>query len=121
MSENGAMTTELVNTKDGTVLPLPIGTIADKCVWTSDDAAVYCGVPADPPRGSYPDDWYQGAAHFSDRIWKIDVAGRYASLVLDFSTDAGASLDAEALAIDPAKTMLVFVNRNDGSLWTYRL
>lgn len=116
------MRTELVNTTSGETLPLPIKTIADKCVWTTDDSAVYCGVPENPPAGyAYPDDWYQGAAHFSDRIWKIEVAGRYAQLVLDFSKEADGELDAESLALNQLGTVLVFVNKNDGSLWSYQL
>ncbi|HUY62611.1 MAG TPA: hypothetical protein VMV50_02390 [Candidatus Paceibacterota bacterium] len=121
-SQNGIMYMELVNMSDGTTTPLPISTIADKCVWTADSTAVYCGVPENPPTDAqYPDDWYQGVIHFSDRIWKIDVAGRYAQMVLDFPKEANSMLDATALAIDPAKTALVFMNKNDDSLWLYRL
>ncbi|MHB1770055.1 MAG: hypothetical protein ACYCPH_03200 [Minisyncoccota bacterium] len=116
------MQMELINTATGTTLPLPVATIADKCVWTADDSAVYCGIPMNPPANyAYPDDWYQGAVHFSDRIWKIDVTGRYAQLVLDFSKETNSSLDAEALAIDPSGTVLAFINKNDGSLWSYKL
>lgn len=117
-----AMRLELVNTATGESLPLPIATIADKCVWAADDSAVYCGVPLNPPfDAEYPDDWYQGAVSFTDRLWKIQVTGRYAQMVLDFSAEAKGSLDATALAVDPAGTVLVFVNKNDGSLWSYRL
>ena len=70
---------------------------------------------------SYPDDWYQGAISFNDRIWKIDVAGRLAELTLDFSSATGKPLDAEALAVDPLSKELVFVNKIDGSLWGYQL
>src|SRR3989344_3069019 len=121
-SSTGAMHMELVETKTGRVVPLPVATIADKCVWAADDSALYCGIPLAPSSEySYPDDWYQGAAHFSDRIWQIDVAGRFAQLVLDFSAASGGALDAEALALDPLTTILVFVNKNDGSLWSYAL
>ena len=113
---------ELINTATGETLPLPIATLADKCVWTADDTTIYCGIPVNPPSGvNYPDDWYQGAVPFNDRIWKIQVSGRYAQLVLDFPTETKESLDAEALAINPAGTVLVFVNKNDGSLWSYQL
>lgn len=116
------MRTELINATSGEALALPIKTLADKCVWAADDSSAYCGVPVDPPVNStYPDDWYQGAAHFSDRIWKIEVADRYARLILDFSQEAHGELDTEALAIDPLGSVLVFVNRNDGSLWSYSL
>lgn len=121
-ADAGVMRMELINTATGESLPLPVATIADKCVWSADDSAVYCGIPMDPSTGyNYPDDWYQGAVQFSDRIWKIDVSGRYAQLVLDFSKETKGSLDAEALAIDPANTTLVFVNKNDSSLWSYSL
>lgn len=118
----GALQMEVVDTKTGTALPLPVATIADKCVWTNDSTSIYCGVPMNPPTTyAYPDDWYQGAVSFSDRIWKIDVSGRYAQLVLDFTTEEKTALDAEALAVDPANTTLVFVNKIDGSLWGYSL
>ncbi|MDD2657181.1 MAG: hypothetical protein PHD04_00785 [Candidatus Pacebacteria bacterium] len=121
-TNNAALQTQLVNVATGETIPLPVATIADKCVWASDDSAIYCGIPADPPaNASYPDDWYQGAVHFSDRIWKIQVAGRYAQLVLDFTKETKDSLDATALAIDASNTTLVFVNKNDGSLWSYSL
>ena len=116
------MRTALVNTASGETLPLPVKTIADKCAWTADDSTVYCGVPTNPSAGyAYPDDWYQGVAHFSDRIWKIEVAGRYAQLVLDFPKETGVELDTESLAVNPLGTVLVFSNKNDGSLWSYSL
>ena len=121
-TQDTVMQMELVNTSTGDTIQLPVSTIADKCVWTNDESSIYCGVPANPPSDySYPDDWYQGVVHFSDRIWKIDVGGRYAQLVLDFPKETKGSLDAEALAIDSLNTTLVFVNKNDSSLWVYSL
>lgn len=121
-TQNNTMQMALINTATDIALPLPLATIADKCVWASDDSAIYCGVPVNPTASfTYPDDWYQGVAHFSDRIWKIDVIGRYEQLVLDFSQANKGALDAEALALDPAKSLLVFINKNDGSLWSYSL
>jgi hypothetical protein len=120
--QDDSMRMELINTTTAEIVPLPIATIADKCVWAADDSTIYCGIPVNPPAGKdYPDDWYQGAVSFNDRIWKIQVASRYAQLVLDFSTETKDSVDAEALAIDPLSTVLVFINKNDGSLWSYKL
>ncbi len=116
------MQMELVSTVTNEVIPLPVATIADKCVWTSDDSTIYCGIPVNPPENfAYPDDWYKGVVHFTDRIWKIDVSGHYAQLVLDFSKATNGSLDAEALAIDHSNSVLTFINKNDGSLWSYSL
>lgn len=120
--EGSTLKMMLVNTSTRTETALPVATIADKCVWSLDEKAIYCGVPTNPPASfAYPDDWYQGAAHFSDRLWKIDVDGRFASLVLDFKSVAESDLDATALALDPENKALVFTNKNDGSLWVYQL
>ena len=118
-----AMQMTLINTVTGETFPLPVATIADKCAWMADDSVIYCGIPMNPPADiAYPDDWYQGAVHFSDRIWKIQVSGRYAQLVLDFPKETNDdSLDAEAVAINSFGTVLSFVNKNDGSLWGYSL
>lgn len=118
---SNTMQLRLVNTVTNETIVLPVATIADKCVWASDESTIYCGIPIGPSTTyTYPDDWYQGAAHFSDRIWKINVSGRYAQLVLDFSKETNGSLDAEGLAIDPLSNVLTFVNKNDGSLWSYK-
>ena len=119
---NSVMQMNLVNTITRETIALPVATIADKCVWGADDSVVYCGIPVNPSANfSYPDDWYQGAAHFSDRIWKIQISSRYAQLVLDFSKENQGPIDVEALAINPAGTVLVFINKNDSSLWAYSL
>jgi hypothetical protein len=121
-TNNGELMTGLVGASTGEYIPLPVATITDKCVWTADDSAIYCGVPVDPStENNYPDDWYQGAISFSDRIWKIQVAGRYAQFVLDFTKDIKTPLDLVAPAIDPLASTLVFINKNDGSLWKYSL
>lgn len=121
-ADGGALHMDLVNTTTGESLPLPVSTIVDKCAWAANDFAIYCGIPVDPSTNyNYPDDWYQGAISFNDRIWKIDTAGRYAQLVLDFSKETNKQLDAEALAVDLSNTTLVFMNKNDASLWSYSL
>lgn len=121
-TSGGTLKTSLLNLASREAIPLPVATLADKCVWAANEKAVYCAVPMNPEAASaYPDDWYQGAVSFSDRIWKIDVAGRFAELVLDFSKEAADSLDATTLTIDPKNTVLVFKNKRDGSLWSYEL
>lgn len=120
--QNDALQSTLINTITNESVALPIATIADKCAWGSTDAAVYCGVPVDPSTNfAYPDDWYQGAVSFSDRIWKIDVTGRFAQLVLDFKQETNTTLDAIGLSVETGNTALSFINKTDGSLWVYQL
>lgn len=120
-ADGSGMSTALVEVATGALTELPLDTLVEKCAWTADDSLIYCGVPeAFDTSASYPDDWYQGAASFSDLLWKVDVAGRYAELVLDFPEEAEGVLDAIGLALNPAGTVLAFLNKNDGSLWVYR-
>lgn len=118
----GKLALSLVNLETRQELPLPLATIVDKCAWSYDETSVYCGIPVDPSsNNTYPDDWYQSAVTFSDRLWKINVQGRFAQLVLDFNQKTDRPLDAVALSIDPEGRFLTFVNKLDGSLWGYSL
>lgn len=105
-------------TRNATALPLV--TLAEKCVWEPGGRAVYCGVPT-ALAGNVPDEWYQGAKTFSDRIWRIDLDTRLATLVVDPGQVAGVAIDAVALAIDSESDILVFTNKKDGTLWVYDL
>jgi len=98
---------------------LPLATLTEKCVW-ADEVTVYCGVPTSMS-GSIPDDWYQGAVSFSDRIWRIDMTARVATLVVDPTQVAKTSIDAVALTVDPKQDVLVFTDKKTGSLWVYDL
>jgi hypothetical protein len=110
----------VLNVATGGVTALPLATLAEKCVWTSDESALYCGVP-ESMTGNLPDTWYQGTTSFSDRLWKIDLTSRLATLVIDPSQTAKTAIDAVNLSIDPNSQVLVFRNKIDGSLWAYSL
>ena len=99
---------------------LPLVTLAEKCVWETGGRALYCGVPT-ALAGNVPDEWYQGAKTFSDRIWRIDLNTRLATLVVDPGQVATVAIDAVALTIDPESDVLVFTNKKDGTLWVYDL
>ncbi|HET9641357.1 MAG TPA: hypothetical protein VFP46_00700 [Candidatus Paceibacterota bacterium] len=114
-------TSELVNVATGDVIPVPLATLAEKCAWSADESSLYCGVPRTMLTGTYPDDWYQGVLHFTDRLWRINVAGRYAQLVADVSNDADTPIDITSLTINRSGTVVAFVNKNDASLWVYSL
>lgn len=99
---------------------LPLVTLAEKCVWEPGGRAVYCGVPT-AVAGNVPDEWYQGAKTFSDRIWRIDLDTRLATLIVDPGQVASVAIDAVALTIDSESDTLVFTNKKDGTLWVYDL
>jgi len=100
---------------------LPLATMTEKCAWAHDSLTAYCGVPAASPQGTFPDDWYQGVVGFVDQLWSIDFANRVVLFVADLPKLTKAPIDAVSLATDTDQAMLFFVNRNDGSLWSYEL
>lgn len=111
---------QVIDTSSRTVTALPLSTFAEKCAWTPGGLAVYCAVPT-ALSGNMPDDWYQGAQTFSDRIWRIDLSTRLATLVVDPGQVADVAIDAVALSIDRMGDILVFTNKKDGTLWVYDL
>ncbi|HYF28975.1 MAG TPA: hypothetical protein VEA36_01255, partial [Candidatus Paceibacterota bacterium] len=111
--DRGKLYTQVLDVSARTTLPLPLATLPEKCVWTPDGSALYCGVPTSVA-GLLPDDWYQGARPFSDRVWRIDMATRVATLVFDPRQIAQVSIDAQALSLDSASDVLVFMNKSDG-------
>ncbi len=119
---NGALRLALVNASTREVIALPVQTLAEKCVWTRDSLSAYCAVPVSFPIANLPDAWYQGTVSFTDRIWRIDLTARVATLVADLpDLIEDEQIDAVALTLDPNEGTLVFQNKRDGSLWAYSL
>ncbi len=95
-----------------------LATLPEKCVWAANSLAAYCAAPIDPGTATYPDDWYQGSAHFNDRIWKVDPK---TGTTTELSDGEGNFLDAVNLALDKDQKFLLLVNKNDGTLWSLDL
>lgn len=101
-------------------ISLPVATFSEKCVWTRDSLSLYCGVPKSLS-GNLPDDWYQGALITVDRIWRIDLSDRVATLIIDPLEAGDALVDVTAPTLDGTEDVFVFRNKTDGSLWVYDL
>lgn len=114
----GKLLLSVYNMANHTATQLPVATLAEKCVWTPGSTGLYCGIPTALPAG-LPDIWYQGVNSFSDRLWRIDMDTRLATLVVDPFAVAEVSIDMVALTMDPVEDALIFTNKADGSLWAY--
>lgn len=118
--EGRTLRMSLLERATGEVTALPIATLSEKCAWSSDSTVVYCGVPR-TVSGTLPDDWYQGAVSFADRLWRIDVEGRVATMVIDPQVAGEVAIDMTGLRTDGRNDILTFRNKVDGSLWAYDL
>ncbi len=103
-----------IDQKDSFIAPFT--TLAEKCIWTSDEASVYCF----QSRGDFqnlPDSWYQGTVSFNDRLWRVDTASGETKLISELTTLAKDFMDAVDPAISSDGKYILFKNKKDFSLW----
>ena len=116
----GALTLFARVSASATAIEIPLRTIADKCVWSpSATATAYCAVPQGVVSQNFLDEWYRGAAHSSDSIWRVDVGAGSAELV--YTPDTGVVIDVMSPVIDRGGNYISFINATDRSLWLLRL
>lgn len=104
-------------------VPLDIATLVEKCAWTQDESAAYCGVPR-TLSGDAPDDWYQGTASFGDDIWRVNLNNGSVTKVATLTTSADASggtIDVVNPVVSTDGNTMIFMNKKDLSLWAVNL
>ncbi len=108
-----------VDKSSGKVLPT---TFADKCVWGKKNTNIlYCGTPTDTINQGEPDNWYKGATHFSDQIWKFNVLTKTSEVLVEPKKDFGVDLDLINPILSPDEDYIFFINKNDLTLWALKL
>jgi hypothetical protein len=82
---------------------------------------VYCAVPSQPIKAIYPDDWYKGTISFIDKIWQSNATTGEIKLISSIVDTSDRVIDAFNLGLDPKDDFLIFMNKNDLSLWSLDL
>lgn len=118
-SDSGLVSLGLRVSAASSTLPLPLRTIAEKCVWVPGRPLAYCAVPNTIPSARFLNDWYQGRVHTTDSWWKID--GQTGAVEQIFAYADSSPLDAESLVINDAGEYIAFRNAYDKSLWVLRI
>lgn len=118
-SRNNTIETYLYTIDEGKRDNVPFTTLPEKCVWgklsTKD---LYCAVPIQITQGNYPDLWYQGRTSFIDKIWYINTDTGEVRLLSDIYSAAGKGIDAINLKLDEREDFLIFMDKNDLTLWS---
>ncbi|MEX0934757.1 MAG: hypothetical protein WDZ70_00320 [Candidatus Paceibacterota bacterium] len=118
----GTITSYVYNQGERETTQLSIKTLAEKCVWsTEEENILFCAVPQTLSGGTYPDVWYRGDISFNDSFWRINTAtGREERIASpsDFEEDPVDAVDLQLIEEDE---FLIFRNKKDGSLWSLRL
>src|SRR3989338_2037836 len=112
----------IFNISEGKGIDAIVRTLADKCVWGNFyKEMVYCAAPSQPIAGTYPDDWYVGRVSFVDKIWGINAITGEIDLVSSIVDTSDRVIDAFNLGLDEKDSFLIFMNKNDLSLWSLDL
>lgn len=119
---NNDVVTSIYNLQKSTGTNATLRTMADKCVWGNKyKNLVYCAVPSQLPRATYPDDWYKGSVVTSDKIWQINADTGEIHLISSIVDKADRQIDAFNLVLDDKDNYLLFMNKKDLSLWSLDL
>ena len=99
-----------------------VQTLADKCSWGNFyKAVVYCGVPSRPTEAIYPDDWYQGTVSLSDKLWQINAETGELKQLSAITDQSDRTIDSFNVSTDTKDNFLLFMNKDDLSLWSLDL
>ena len=121
-TESGLAKSSAKNLQSGAITDILPVTLSEKCIWSvKNRGIVYCGSPVNGIGASEPDNWYKGATHFSDRLWRFDTNAEIAQILSEPKASLGLDIDVVELKLSPTEDYLIFINKKDLSLWALRL
>ncbi|MEN9389940.1 MAG: hypothetical protein RLZZ283_40 [Candidatus Parcubacteria bacterium] len=98
----------------------PVGTLIPKCAFIPNAAPLMlCAIPSSIPVGEYPDDWLLGRVHTTDDLWYVDAVNGTVTAAAAFE-NAG-PFDITNLQVSNDGGYALFINKNDGMLWSTTL
>ncbi len=101
---------------------LLLKTFPEKCVWgNAVKTDIYCANPTFSKQAEYPDDWYKGKVHFSDDIWKLDTLTGELTQLAKLKDLTNQEIDVVNLSLDEKDNYLIFINKNDLTLWSLKV
>ncbi len=118
-SSGSSLTLSAQLDKKASTSPLPIRTIADKCVWSpKEQFVVFCAVPQRPTPADFLGLWHRGEVHTADAWWRVDMSAGSTELLY---SPGDIILDVENPVIDDNGEYIAFMNAADKSLWLLRI
>ena len=121
-ADGSSVVTGFYTKKTGVSDVLGVSTLTDKCIWsTKEKTVVFCAVPQFISSGTYPDDWYKGKISFNDALWRINTADGSTEELFSPEFETGTSMDMTKLSLDQSEKTIIFTNKKDMTVWSYRL
>lgn len=115
-SQGKNLSLTLRNTQGKELYATGLATLPQKCVWVG-NKEIYCAIPSSyPPEATLPDSYLRAEFHTADRVVRIDTEKKEIRTVLGES-----NFDMENVIITKKKDYIIFVDRNNGTLWRIKL
>lgn len=110
------------NTLNDTSLEILPATLVEKCVWSKNRTNILiCGASEEGLGPDTPDSWYQGVAHYTDKIWRFNTDTETAEILLSPKANFDIDIDVMNPILSQNEDYLFFTNKNDLSLWALKL
>ena len=111
------------NMKTGINTSISFDPYPEKCAWSPTAAfGVYCTRPLSYASQTYIDGWHKGTDSASDGIFGYNFqTHRSAIIAVPGGKDGGIPSDILSLAVSPGDQYLLFIKKDDRSLWGVRL
>lgn len=111
---------------DNNLKDLSFKTLINKCSTnTYYGQLIICSVPKEIKNydSGIPDAWYQGFTSWNDNLYIINSDYAEGALLFDIKQDGGVfeNIDAKNLEINTIASHVLFINKNDGSLWSLNI
>jgi hypothetical protein len=120
LQQNGNNMLSIYDQKTKTSDDLGFVTFPEKCVWSKKNTGLfYCG----SPRIGIPADgvisWYKGQFQSSDAINFYNTKTKYLNQIVDLNLESKEDIDVINPMLSENENYLIFMNKRDGSLWSY--
>ncbi len=111
---------------DSNLKDLSFRTLVNKCGENNTyGELIICSVPKEIKNydSGLPDAWYQGFTSWNDDLYIVNSDYPTGALLFDIQQDGGVfdAVDARNLQINSDASHLIFINKNDASLWSLNI
>ena len=120
LQNGGSPELRFSNVSKDDAFEIPNPTIADKCVWATDNKNVYCAIPNNIYETNLPDSWYTGEKSFNDSLVRIDTDAQETTTILNGS-DYPTSFDMINIQVSPKQDVVYFTNKKDLKFWSLEI
>lgn len=123
VSNSGVRTTYSHSTRTGLASTLSLDPLPERCVWSRvASSTLYCPAPLQATGSTHVDLWHQGLTNTPDALFSFDVTtSRGQLLAIPGGKDGGEESQVLELISGPNSKYLLFIRKNDRSLWGVRL